>query len=143
MVAQYDREGICFYYPDNWSIFDESTDRLPATISLQSPGTAFWTLAVFPPEKGPRTAAAEALKELEAEYEGVESEPIEEEWESTETVGYEMRFFHIEMIVACRVVAFRAAGRTWLAWWQAEDNEFEQLGDVFRAMTLSVLRGGK
>lgn len=143
MVAEYDRGGIRFSYPDNWTIFDESVERLPATVSLQSPGTAFWTLGVYPHEKGPRTVAAEALKELQAEYDGVESEPIDEEWESIETVGYEMRFFHVELIVACRVVAFRAGGRTWITWWQAEDSEFEALTEVFRAMTVSLLRSGR
>ena len=143
MVAVYDREGIRFAYPENWVVSDEAMEAPVRVVMLQSPGTAFWTLAVHPDDKGPRTVAAEALRMLRDEYDDVEYESMEETWESVEVVGYDIHFFYIEMLVACRLRAFRSAGRTWLVWWQAEDREFESIEEVFRAMSTSVLRASR
>ena len=37
MTATYDRGGISFMYPENWSVMDEQLDTFPRSVSVQAP----------------------------------------------------------------------------------------------------------
>ena len=44
-VAEFSRDGITFKYPGNWTLERADTDD-GWTVSVQSPGTAFWMLTL-------------------------------------------------------------------------------------------------
>ena len=55
MPAVFAHEGVKFLYPDNWRIAAQSLDSTPLVIEMQSPGSAFWTLHIYPLGAEPAT----------------------------------------------------------------------------------------
>ncbi|HHK41919.1 MAG TPA: hypothetical protein ENJ50_05820 [Planctomycetaceae bacterium] len=141
MVATYDRNGVQFCYPENWRTTDEVWSQSPPTVAVQSPGTGFWSVTVYPESTGPRRIAAEALQAMRHEYADLEFEVLEDEtWLGEDCFGYDMRFFYLDWVIRVKVLGFRAAGHTFLTQWQAEDREFDQTEEVFRAISLSLAK---
>ena len=141
MVAVFEKSGFRFMYPENWEIFDEQLTQEPSTVSLQSPGSGFWSLATYPESSTPADLAAEALQAMQTQYSELEFESLpDESWIADEALGYELNFFCLDMVVTARILAFRSQKQSLLVHWQAEVQEFEQAESVFRAITLSLIR---
>jgi hypothetical protein len=141
MPAQYDRLDIRFLYPDNWTV-EEDLDDWPHEITVQSPGSAYWELQVYPTRLDPEELAAEVLRAMQAEYKDLESQPIAEDIGPWPVVGYNLSFFCLDLLIAYQFRCLCVAGHTYLLIYQAEDREFERQQLVFEAMTRSLLAGG-
>jgi len=139
MTLHYRKAGIRFLYPENWRITDEQLDSSPLSVSVQSPESGFWQLMVYDPHVEPRSLVEQVLTSMRAEYEGVESAVIHDQFADVESLGYDMCFYCLDFLVNARALATRALGKTLLILWQAEDREFDRLEPVFRAITLSLL----
>ena len=113
---------------------------MPFDVSVQTPGGGFWSVHVYEKSTEPEELVSEALRTMQKEYEDVESELIREVVGDTETVGYEMNFYCLDLICTARAIAFRTADRTLLVLYQAESREFDEMGKVFQAMTFSLER---
>ena len=48
MTQRYERTGISFLYPENWTISDEQFDSVPQSVTIQSTSSAFWSVHVYP-----------------------------------------------------------------------------------------------
>jgi len=140
VTAFYDKHGIQFRYPENWKLVHEQTIELPFDVSIQTPGGGFWSVHVYDDSTDPETLASEALRTMRQEYDEVESETIREHIGDTEAVGYEMNFYCLDLICTARALAFRSTQQTVLVLYQAESREFDEIGKVFQAMTLSLQR---
>jgi hypothetical protein len=140
MIATFTRAGLHFQYPENWTLTDEGLADWPRTVSVQSPGSAFWT--VFQYEEGsPAALLEQALAEMNSQYENLESSAIDEEFDELEFSGFEMYFYCFDFLVCARALCGRAPdGKVYLVLWQAEDRDFAQMEAVFRAITTSLLR---
>lgn len=139
MIAIYDKLDVRFQYPENWEVTDEQAVEWPHAVTIQSPGTAFWSLHIYPLPASPVDLAAEAMRALKDEYKGVHAETIQCELAGCEALGYEMDFSYLDLIVRARVLGISQPGRVFLLLTQAEDSEFEALERVFLAMTTSLL----
>lgn len=141
MIATFDQADIRFHYPENWKITDEVIIDWPRTVSVQSPGSGFWTLVQYDLGAEPVSLLEETLQEMRTEYENLESAAISEQFDETEVMGYEMFFYCFDFLVCARVLAIRADdGKVFLILWQAEDRDYAQVEPVFRAITTSLLR---
>ena len=141
MVAGFERSGFRVTYAEHWELFDEQLTQEPSTVSLQSPGSGFWSLATYPESSSPADLAAEALQAMQTQYSDLEFESLpDESWISDEALGYELNFFCLDMVVTARILTFRSQKQSLLVHWQAEAQEFEQAEGVFRAITLSLVR---
>lgn len=140
MTPRYENFGVGFQYPENWKIVDEQPDDWPRSVSVQSPGSGFWMLQIFPAVADPATLAADVLKTIQQEYQEVEAESVHEPLAGVNTLGHDLTFYCLDLIVAARTRAFPHGDRTFLLLWQAEDREFDQLEPVFRAISVSLLR---
>ena len=141
MTAVYDKLGVRFLYPENWRIDDEQLADWPHSVSVQSPGSGFWSLHIYRAAVEPARVAAEVLQTMRAEYAGLEATPVTEQIGPAEAVGYDMDFCCLDFIITSKTRSLRVGKWTYLMLYQAENREFEQLQDVFRAMTLSLLNG--
>jgi hypothetical protein len=141
MPAVYEKTGIRFLYPDNWMLDEEETLHGNQSISVQSPGGAFWSIVIHPVKTDPAELAVTALRALKAEYADSEAEPACEQIGHQSLSGYDMHFFYLDFTSTAVIRCFRTASATCLVLCQAEDREFEQLAPVFRAMTTSLLSG--
>lgn len=140
MTATYEQSGIRFLYPENWKISDEDLDSAPQTVSLQCPGSGFWTLHLYSGGQTPATLVAEVLGAMRQEYDEFEFESLEEKWDDVETCGYVMHFYCLDLLVTARVLGIRDGRRTYIVLWQAENREFDELEPVFRAVTMSLIK---
>ena len=148
MPAEFENFGISFQYPDNWSMEESPSDfdeQSPASgqgkeVAVSSPQTAFWHLCQYPGEANLESLFDEALGALRSDYKAIEVEAADEIVEGQPLKGYDVNFFYLDLTNTCWLRGFSTEDATYLLSCQAEDQEFEQVKGVFRAMLISVLR---
>lgn len=140
MPVTYDDLGIRFLFPENWSL--EADDELPdrPSVTIYSPGGAFWTVVRRGPSDDLDQMAEEAAAAVREEYPGSDTEPVHETVGNVELQGYDLTFFCLDLINTACVRVCRTASATYLIVYQAEDRDFVKLRDVFRALTVSLLQ---
>ncbi len=139
MPALFDKLGIRFQYPENWTLeTGGEIDDEGATVF--SPGGAFWSIVIRGVEDDPAEVADLALDALNVEYEDLDSEAVEEEVAGQVLVGHDVNFYCLDLTNTAQIRAFRR-DRTYLILCQAEDREYDAVAPVFRAITVSLLAG--
>ena len=140
MVATYDRNGIRFLYPDNWQVQEDNPQPQAVCVTVQSPGSGFWMLQIFPSGPPLEQLASEAVQSVQQDYEDVEVAVAREDVEGTLLAGFDLQFFCFDFLVSARVRGFSLQDRLCLLLTQAEDSEFEQIAPVFSAITTSLIK---
>ena len=140
MPATFDNLGITFQYPENWQLDEEEMRGGQIAVTVFSPGGAFWSVAVHPASADPARMAQAALDTMRKEYEGLEAEPINETIAGHELIGFNLNFFYLDLTNTAGIRSLRAEGTTYTIFFQAEDHEYGEIGLVFQAMTVSLLR---
>ena len=141
MPATFDNLGITFQYPDNWLLDEEEIRAGQSAVTVFSPGGAFWSVAVHPASAEPARMAQAVLDAMRKEYEGMEAEPVSETIAGLELIGFDLNFFCLDLTNTASIRSLRVDGTTYTIFFQAEDREYREIGLVFAAMTLSLLRG--
>jgi len=141
MPATYDKMGISFQYPENWTLDEEDARAGLRAVTVLSPGGAFWSVAVHPGSADPEKMAKAAVDAMRQEYEGVEAEVTCEQVAGCEMVGFDLDFFYLDLVNMAKIRCFRVGGGTYTIFCQAEDREFAEVGGVFEAMTASLIQG--
>jgi hypothetical protein len=145
MSAVFENFGVSFMYPENWNLEDVSgdLDAGPKTVTVNSPTGGFWSLQVYEPAVDPQPLVDQFRLTMEAEYEGLESHPTEEEVGEVKWSGYDLDFYYLDFVVSARVRSARVGKRTYVLSCQAETRDFDKLAPVFDAMTYSLLHPQK
>jgi hypothetical protein len=143
MPAVFAQGPIKFLYPENWRIAGQSFDSTPQVVELQSPGSAFWTLHVYPADSDAVELVDEFRDAMQAEYENLEAEEIEETWEDEPVVGYDLSFYCLDFLITAKVRCWRMGNSLVLIHSQAEDRDFNEASPIFLAMTTSLARESK
>ncbi len=140
MPVTYDDLGIRFQFPENWSL--EADDEVPdrPSVTVYSPGGAFWTVVRRGPGDDLGQMADEAAAAVREEYPGSDSEAVREILGEAELQGYDLNFICLDLINTACVRVCRTPSASYLVVYQAEDRDFEKLRDVFRALTFSLLK---
>ncbi len=141
MPATFDNLGITFQYPDNWQLDEEELRAGKSAVTVFSPGGAFWAVAIHPASAAPARMAQAALDTMRKEYEGLEAEPVNETIAGHELVGFDLNFFYLDLTNTAGIRSLRVGGTTYTILFQAEDREYGEIGLVFDAITVSLLRG--
>ena len=137
-VTDYSAHGIRFRYPDSWTVADESSDEKVA-VTVQSEGTAFWTIAVFDDGPSPERVLESAVAAYREDYPEVDIYPTETHaGPHGPVLSRDVEFVCLELIAGARVEAFQAGERTAMVLFQAADAELETVRPVLDAMTASV-----
>jgi hypothetical protein len=137
---QFDKFGISFQYPDNWVLDRNDAKAEQPTVTVFTPGGGFWSVSVHPRGTNPLRLARTAVKAMREEYEGVESVSARETIAGRELRGYDLSFFYLDLTNTAAVRCLRTERATYTFFYQAEDREFERVGQVFLAMTTSMLK---
>jgi hypothetical protein len=135
----YDRVGLRFQYPDNWTLDETEALSGEPSISVYSPGGAFFSVALHPRNAHPRKLADAALTAMQEEYEDLESEPVEEVVAGLEAVGHDINFCYLDLTNTATVRCMRRGPHVLVVFCQAEDRDYVELKAVFAAMTHSLL----
>jgi hypothetical protein len=140
MPARFDSLGIAFQYPDNWKLDDTDALLGRKSVTVYSPGGAFWSVAIHPGSAAnPAKLAAAAVDAVRQEYQDLEAEEVEETIAGQDLVGYDLAFYCLDLTNTANIRATRIGHTTYVVYCQAEDREYEQVKRVFQAMTLTLL----
>jgi hypothetical protein len=137
--TEFNKLGIRFQYPDNWTLDDNDALAGRNSVTVYSPGSAFWSISIHPRSTDPVKLAKAAVQAMREEYSSLEAERTAETIAGREMVGYDLNFFYLDLVNAAAVRCIRTKRATYVVFCQAEDREFTQLEGVFRAMTASFL----
>ncbi|NIL97615.1 MAG: hypothetical protein GTO53_08145 [Planctomycetales bacterium] len=140
MTALYDKSGVTFEYPENWSLDEDALPPQALEVTVRSPRGGFWSVRFERAAVDPHQLAQTAVAAMRDEYAGLEVEPVHELVEGVQLVGMDMSFFYLDLTSTAQVRALQTLQGTYLLLCQAEDSDFDQLQPVFRALTASLLR---
>jgi hypothetical protein len=141
MPARFDSLGISFQYPENWTLDDSDAIVGRKSVTVYSPGGAFWSVTIHPASCDPAELAAGIVETMKAEYEGLEAEASQETVAGRNLAGYDLAFYCLDLTNTALVRGLKTAQTTYTIFCQAEDREFERVRDVFGAMTTSLIQG--
>ena len=68
MPAVYDKMGIRFQYPENWTLDEDAALHGEQTVSVHSPSGGFWSITLSAESIEPSDLADTALAALKVEY---------------------------------------------------------------------------
>ena len=140
MPAVFEGDGIRFLYPDNWKLVGDGGGE-DGSVTVQSPQGAFWSVSRHRAGPAAQTVAGEILSAMRREYPQVEVEEAQDQVGGALAVGYDMRFYCLDLLVVSTVRTVEQSGRTLAIMCQAEDRDFDRLKSVFSAITHSLLVG--
>ncbi len=138
MPAIFSKSGVRFSYPDSWTL-DEAEADGAQTVSVASPGGAFWWLVIHPQGADVAQMARAVLEGLRGSYDNLDAEGVVEVIAEQETVGYDINFICLDLVSTARVRGFQTSDASYVVLYQAEDREFEQVEPVFQAITTSLI----
>jgi hypothetical protein len=139
MPAEFNKLGVSFLYPDNWSLDEEDARAGRDSVTVYSPGGAFWSVSVHPPSIDAADLAETAVKAMKEEYTDLETEKAREILVDRELIGYDLNFYYLDLTNTASIRCLRTHRATYTVFWQAEDRELKRVGDVFLAITTSLL----
>jgi hypothetical protein len=139
MPEVFEKLGLRFQYPDNWTAETDTAQRGQRSVSVYSPEGAFWTVVLQPAGGDPLELAKVTLATMRQEYEDLDSEPVREKVGQIELIGFDVNFYCLDLTNTAWIRAGNTAAATYLILCQAEDQEFSEVADIFRAMTASLL----
>ncbi len=140
MRANFEKFGIQFQYPDNWTL--ETDDMLggQSSATVYSPGGAFWSVTVHDAADDPADLIDAVVATMRTTYEDLDSEDTDETLYGREVIGCDMNFYCLDLTNTAEVRVFESARGNFVVLWQAEDREYAEIHRVFQAMTASLLQ---
>jgi len=139
MPAFYEKLGIRFAYPDNWTVDEEDALGGNQSVTVYSPSGAFWSITLHPHEIDSGELLDTTLRAMRAEYEDLDAEEVCESVAGHELSGYTMNFYCLDLTNTACALCADTQEQKYLILWQAEDRDFASFEEVFRAITHSLL----
>jgi len=139
MPQAFAKLGVTFLYPDNWTLEEEDDPAGPESVTVYSPGGAFWSLSAHPPETDPQDLAESAVEAMREEYKQIETEPAVLANSDCDLVGFDLAFYYLDLTNTACIRCFGTDDACYAVFYQAEDREFQQFEQGFQAMTRSLL----
>ena len=140
MPSTFDKLGIRFQYPDNWTLDEHDALEGDNTVTVYSPGGGFWSVSLYAGRHDPDELARAVLATMRQEYNELDAESVRESVAGRELIGFDLNFYCLDLTNTALVRSFSTSAAAWLILCQADDREFDQMEPVFRAMTLSLLQ---
>lgn len=143
MTAKYERDGITFQYPENWTLDEDPKTGTPRTISVTSDEGAFWSASLYLTDQPLKELQQQYVEALEAEYEDLEIDDVEFQLGSETILATDFQFYCLDFLVHSRLIVTQIGKYHVLIDWQAEDRDFDKMEPVFMAVTFSLLQADK
>jgi hypothetical protein len=139
MPAEFNNADVRFQYPDNWTLNEDVALADCRSITVYSPGGAFWTLSVHPRSADPASLAKAVVEVMRGDYKELEVDDVQETISGHQLIGHDLSFYYVDLISTAWIRGVRTDRATYTIFCQAEDREFARIEDVFLAMTTSFL----
>ncbi|MBM4012081.1 MAG: hypothetical protein FJ286_12005 [Planctomycetes bacterium] len=136
---RFDRLGLSFDYPDNWSVDTDESEGRYATVTVYAPGGGFWSVSGHAPGGDPRELAAAVVRQMQQEYRDLDAEDAVDRVAGRDLPGFDMNFYCLDLTNTAQVRTLAAPDAVYLIFCQAEDREWAEVAPVFAAMTTSFV----
>ena len=137
-VAEYAGHGIEFRYPAAWTVADDSPE-VGVSMTVQSDGTAFWSVAVFPDAPAPEAVLESSLEAYRDDFPEADIYPVRAQpGPQGPELACEVEFVCFELIAAAQLRCFAAGGSTVLVLSQGTDAELDDYRPLLDAMNASL-----
>ena len=138
---RFDRLGLRFDYPENWSVDVSDAQGGQAAVTVYSPEGGFWSVSAHA-AGGPAAGLSEAVvAEMREEYRDLDSERASDHVGGRELRGYDLNFYCLDLTNTAAVRTLETPAANYLLLFQAEDREWDRIAPVFQAITASFVRG--
>lgn len=139
MPAVFDKLGIRFLYPENWTLDETEALSGEETVTVYSPAGSFWMVRILPRKVEPTTLVDQALQAMRKEYPELDAEPFDDLFGACDVVGCEMNFYYLDLTNTAVVKSYRTDEATIIVLYQGDDRELSGIAKVFEAMTQSLM----
>ena len=138
---RFDGYGLAFDHPDNWTVDTGDSEGRYATVTVYSPGGAFWSVSGHAPGGDPAALVEAVVAQMREEYRELDTEPGIDEVAGRQLTGTDLNFYCLDLTNTAQVRGLVTPQAIYLILCQAEDREWEHVEPVFAAMTTSFVRG--
>lgn len=140
MPAKFERWGIEFLYPDNWKQFESEEPGGAASVTIESPGGAFFSVSQIDGAVAAAEVVDKTLETMRGEYPEVEvgqlPPPVQEAF--GDAAGADLNFFYLDLLVLGRILAWPHGRGVLMVQMQGESREFGEQEPIFGAMLTSL-----
>ena len=136
----YEKQGLRFAYPENWTAEEDSDSNATAAATVTSPDTAFWTVMYYRGDHDAEQLTEAVLEAFKAEYPQLEVDPADDLDSDGASFGFDLSFSYVDLLSTAMIRSFDQPDGTYLVLCQAEDHELEAVEPVFAAMTASLMK---
>lgn len=137
-LSVYQGHGVQFEYPEHWEI-QEETGADQTTISVQSPGTTYWTLSLFEDRPDADQVAESVIAAYEEMYEELDIYEPDVQVLGVPAIARELDFVCLDLVSTASLIVFQSLNHTILITFQGEDRELEKTRPLVELMTRSLL----
>jgi hypothetical protein len=135
----FNRFGLEFDYPENWSVDTDDSEGRYATVTVVSPEGGFWSVSGHATGGEPEALSQAVLQQMRQEYRDLDSELAEEVVGGRMLAGCDMNFYCLDLTNTAQVRTLETPEAIYLFFCQAEDREWDRIAPVFAAMTASFV----
>ncbi len=139
-MAVFDKAGIHFQYPENWTLDESDALGGQRSVALFTPGGGFWSVIIHPPGEHIERLLDTVVKTMRKEYKELDVEPVIDKIGDFDLEGYDLNFYCLDLTNSAIIRVAQSPDATLLIMYQAEDREFDKMQQVFQAITISLLR---
>lgn len=136
MIATFDRNGVRFQYPKNWSLDLEDGDE-GWTAIVQSQELAFVLVSLRMDAEAPAMLADEALAALKDEYKELDTEAFVGSFHGLPAIGHDVNFLTVDTAIDCHLRAIESLAGPLLIMTQCSDYDREKNELVLEAILQS------
>jgi len=137
----FDRFGLSFEYPDNWSVDVADSGGQHAAVTVYAPGGGFWSVSGHAPGGDAAELAAAVERQMREEYRDLDAEAADDTIGGLRLPGIDLNFYCLDLTNTAQVRTLTTPRAIYLLFCQAEDRDWEQVAPVFAAMTASFIAG--
>jgi hypothetical protein len=135
----FDRFGLSFDYPENWSVDIGDSGGQHAAVTVYAPGGGFWSVSGHAPGGEPAELMAAVERQMREEYRDLDAEAAADDIAGHRLPGIDFNFYCLDLTNTAQVRTFSTPRGIYLLFCQAEDRDWEQVAPVFAAMTASFV----
>ena len=136
MIEKFERSGVSFQYPANWTL-EEEADGADWVATLQTPGSAV-AIITYREDMEPAELGDETLEALQEEYPELDSEIAVDSLAGQTAIGYDIDFITLDLPVTAKVRALETPNGALLLFWQVSEIDRGHYESLLDAVVLSA-----
>jgi hypothetical protein len=134
----FERDGVSFRYPANWTLDAEDSEDGGWTATVTSPETAFVLVSLRPEARDPADLADQTLAALEADYKELDAENRVETIAGRMAIGHDIDLLTVDTAIVCRTRCLETPGGPLLVLTQVSEYDRAENEPALRAVVASL-----